>query len=799
VIVTDFLSLLKEPAQNGYIQYRPSGLRRHDRIDRISIVESLQFLLWAFQFSHQRRQACLSLQPLLVARLAMASPCTSLESDFDQSLASCFGLCWAAASPGDTIASTVKLTAFKDCQDGILNNSSQHWSGCPWWAAEEYKKKLVLRGQMLSSYLASGLQNDVAAKSPRPGQQLPAQQRVPGLPERSDQQRLRPPQRTSSSRAVAARMLGQRDCQGRYNFAWPELREPRAACHTNFHPILLRQLSNSTAAAPATFKLKVRTNEDLFRVRTDFMMTGALPIVRSGRKFSLQKGPEWLCDAVHDYENGLDSINNVCPRGYNLLRALFEMEARFYQMKFICLNLNDAALSQCDQHTNEARGLLFHRLEMQCTDYSKTQNPGSSGCVGRREPVPGDGDVAPVRRQGRQLFGALVRMRNTLQRFEIDCQGAYVSNNYTVEQFLIRPEAERRSRQLLTPSTLLNEGGSSRLAGSSSSSSRRRDNPETDPAKRMAGEPRRSRWLWRHCRRGCDLLAGLGSHAVFRSTCETRMVEVCGHSLPLRSRRQGRTTFGVNSNVHSFVDKVYNGFEVFLNKISRCQCRRACNDLVCEVHSKQPNAAYQPNSARHQGALIAGHSVFIKGDSGPVQQPRSALAPSTPFGRRSTSNRWQSVPPVTTLWPLAISARLIACALARTWGMQGHPAPRTKGSTKVKPNLLGVSFELWRASLQRHGGDAGNSSFVRAALQAGEHGEVDSLLKVVLRRRRPFAAAIENDAGARAAQRLVRGAGDNVGKFEWRRITPAATRPLMWAMSAIRTAPSSSQRRRKRA
>ncbi|PAA58018.1 hypothetical protein BOX15_Mlig027548g2 [Macrostomum lignano] len=435
-----------------------------------------------------------TLQHHQASALAMAAQCTSLESDFDQSLASCFGLL-SSGIPRDTIASTVesktdglvaemelslhsadqmtrlcsKLTAFKDCQDGILNNSSQNWSGCPWWAQkvnnyvyklngyhdivcknDEYKKNWFCAGQMLSSYLAERC-NKMMSQRNRLAQASSCQLSneylgclsaliSSGCGTAADQ----------LFQPVAARMLGQRDCQGRYNFVWPEYAfKFDSSCSSNF-------------------QTQVRTNEDLFRVRTDFMMTGALPIVRSGRKFGLQKD---LCDAVHDYENGLDSINHVCPRGYNLLRALFEWKPRFYQMKFICLNLNDytdshecmqtASLSQCDQHTNEARGLLFHRLEMQCTDYSRRRIQdlqaawdAANRCL----------ETAMSRQCGAragQLFGALVRMRNTLQRFEIDCQGAYVSNNYTVEQFLIRPEAAAPRSTIAKTEYVADEGGSS--------------------------------------------------------------------------------------------------------------------------------------------------------------------------------------------------------------------------------------------------------------------------------------------------------------------------------------------------
>uniref|UniRef100_A0A1I8FMS5 Transmembrane protein n=1 Tax=Macrostomum lignano TaxID=282301 RepID=A0A1I8FMS5_9PLAT len=429
----------------------------------------------------------------------MAAQCTRFESDFDQSLASCFGLL-GSGIPMATPLPARKLTAFKDCQDGILNNSSQHWSGCPW-----YKKKLVLRRPDVVQLPCRAVQqDDVASEIASPSAELPAQQRVPGcLLSALISSGWRHRKRTSSSACGGFECWASGDCQGRYNFAWPEY---------------------------------VRTNEDLFRVRTDFMMTGAPAHSAQRPEVQPAEGP-----------------------------------------------VRTAALSQCDQHTNEARGLLFHRLEMQCTDYSRRRIQdlqaawdAANRCL----------ETAMSRQCGAragQLFGALVRMRNTLQRFEIDCQGAYVSNNYTVEQFLIRPEAAGPGRQLLTHEYVADEGGSSGWQ-------------QQQQQQQTKGQSRD------------------GSSKANGRRASPKSVAVAAIAAAVATFCWG---FGVNSNVHSFVDKVYNGFEVFSTRFSRCQCRRACNDLP----STKRRYPAEFRAARTRALLSPGTVFFIKGDSGPVQQP----------------------------------------------------------------------------------------------------------------------------------------------------------------------------------
>lgn len=90
---------------------------------------------------------------------------------------------------------------------------------------------------------------------------------------------------------------------------------------------------------------------------------------------------------------------------------------------------------------------------------------------------------------------------------------------------------------------------------------------------------------------------------------------------------------------------------------------------------------------------------------------------------------------------------------------------------RIRHDLLLVIHELRRPRLEERGRDGGDRVVVRAPLQRGEHRLVDLALQVVedllaLRRCRPDALAEEDDAGAGAAQALVRRRADDVAVLE---------------------------------
>ena len=47
------------------------------------------------------------------------------------------------------------------------------------------------------------------------------------------------------------------------------------------------------------------------------------------------------------------------------------------------------------------------------------------------------------------------------------------------------------------------------------------------------------------------------------------------------------------------------------------------------------------------GCGVEGDAVLVHGDAGVVERVSLAILPLRPFGRRSTSMRWLSVPPLT--------------------------------------------------------------------------------------------------------------------------------------------------------
>ena len=143
----------------------------------------------------------------------------------------------------------------------------------------------------------------------------------------------------------------------------------------------------------------------------------------------------------------------------------------------------------------------------------------------------------------------------------------------------------------------------------------------------------------------------------------------------------------------------------------------------------------------------------------------SASLPVMPAGRRSTSMRWLSVPPETR---------------------------RRPHSTIASPIALGVDRRTWSMYALNSGCSASPNATALAAMTCssgppcmpGENGLVDRLGVLLL---------AEDEAAARAAQRLVRGGGDEVGVGHRETgAAPVATRPAMCAMSTMSSAPTSS-------
>ena len=78
--------------------------------------------------------------------------------------------------------------------------------------------------------------------------------------------------------------------------------------------------------------------------------------------------------------------------------------------------------------------------------------------------------------------------------------------------------------------------------------------------------------------------------------------------------------------------------------------------------------------------------------------------------------------------------------------------------------LLGVGLKLRLQRFAEAHGFCGDNVHQRAALRAGENGFVDLPL--------PYSSLAEDHAAARAAQRFVRGCGDNVGIRHRGRVQP---------------------------
>ncbi len=135
--------------------------------------------------------------------------------------------------------------------------------------------------------------------------------------------------------------------------------------------------------------------------------------------------------------------------------------------------------------------------------------------------------------------------------------------------------------------------------------------------------------------------------------------------------------------------------------------------------------------------------VFLLTVIAACSSARSATLPVAPREATSSRKRWLSVPPETMRKPRS----------------ESRPARRAALSTMlrlVSAKLLGLRLP------QRHrlGGDDVHQ---RSALDAGEDGAVDVLGELGL---------AQDHAGARTAQRLVRGGGDEVAVRHRRRVLP---------------------------
>ena len=168
------------------------------------------------------------------------------------------------------------------------------------------------------------------------------------------------------------------------------------------------------------------------------------------------------------------------------------------------------------------------------------------------------------------------------------------------------------------------------------------------------------------------------------------------------------------------------------------------------------------HAGRDRGrARVEGHGVAVDGDRDPARRSSASL-PSTRSARRLSSTRWLSVPPETSPWPRRAASR---------------------------PGR-GVRHDLRAGSRGSLGaGDAKQTAFAAMVCISGPPCMPGKTAESIFLRE---LGAAQDEARARAGERLVGGRRDDVGVGTGLGCTPAATRPAMWAMSTMNRASTSS-------
>ena len=143
-------------------------------------------------------------------------------------------------------------------------------------------------------------------------------------------------------------------------------------------------------------------------------------------------------------------------------------------------------------------------------------------------------------------------------------------------------------------------------------------------------------------------------------------------------------------------------------------------------------------------ARVERHGVVVQLDRRPGRAPWRPACPRCPCSVTSIRIRWLSVPPDTRSNPRASSASASALALATT--------------------SAAYSRNVRLRRLRERDRDAGGRVVVRATLQTGEDGLVERL---------GVLGVGHQHRAARAAQRLVRGGGDDLRVPDRRRVRAA--------------------------
>ena len=180
--------------------------------------------------------------------------------------------------------------------------------------------------------------------------------------------------------------------------------------------------------------------------------------------------------------------------------------------------------------------------------------------------------------------------------------------------------------------------------------------------------------------------------------------------------------------------------------------RRSCWPTLAGIRRRRSRGEVAAGLPRRMPDVMAGFS----GSNGmafllAVMWARSRLAsadlPVTRLGRRSTSMRWLSVPPVTMSQPCIRPA-----SAASAWALS--------------TTCAGVDAELGAQRLAERDRLGGDDVHQRAALQTGEHGRVELLAQVEV--------VAQDHPAARATERLVGRRGDDVGVGQRRRVDAAS-------------------------
>mmetsp|Transcript_6747 Transcript_6747/g.9374 ORF Transcript_6747/g.9374 Transcript_6747/m.9374 type:complete len:281 (-) Transcript_6747:507-1349(-) len=146
----------------------------------------------------------------------------------------------------------------------------------------------------------------------------------------------------------------------------------------------------------------------------------------------------------------------------------------------------------------------------------------------------------------------------------------------------------------------------------------------------------------------------------------------------------------------------------------------------------------------------------------------STLPPLRPWGRRSQRMRWLSVPSLASLWPLDIKALARAFAFALTCLEYSlNSGVETSKSCAARPPI----WWLWGPPCR-----AGKTAMSMRSLMSGTF---SLYLKKIMPARGP-----RRDLCVVVVTTSQKGKGEGC--------SPVATRPEMWAMSAMRKAPTSS-------